>query len=74
MVAREVWDGLLEKAACGLGCEGFGMRLVKGEWDKRRTKLAVFYVSFWVLCKCLTDCSSGRLMANSILTAPADSR
>lgn len=54
--------------------EGFVMRLLKGEWDNRKTKLAVFCVSFWVLCKSLTDCSSGRLMANSVLTAPADRR
>lgn len=74
MLAGEVWNGLLEKAACGLGDEEFGMRLVEGEWDKRETKVSVFYVSFWVLCKSLTDYSSGRLMANSILTAPADKR
>lgn len=54
--------------------EGFDMRLLKSEWDKRKTKLAVFRVSLWVLCKSLTDCSSGRLMANSVLTVPADRR
>lgn len=70
----EVWDSLLVKAACALGCEGFNMRLVKGEWDKRKTKLSVSCVSFWVLYKSLTESSSGRLMAKSILTAPADRR
>lgn len=54
--------------------QGFGVSLQKGEWDKRKIKLAVFCVSFWVLCKSLTDCSSRRLMANSVLTAPADRR
>ena len=41
-----VWNGLLEKAACGLGCEGFSMRLVKGECDKRKTKLSMFLSPF----------------------------
>lgn len=57
MVARELWDGLLGEG--GLWCwgveevEGFAMKLQKGEWDKRKTKLAAFCVSFWVLCKSL---------------------
>lgn len=34
VVAKEFWDGLLGRAASGLGGEGFGMRLVKGERDK----------------------------------------
>lgn len=25
------WNDLLEKDACGLSCEGFGMKLLKGE-------------------------------------------
>lgn len=59
VLAGEVWNGLLEKATCGLGDEGFDMRLVEGEWDKRETKVLVFCVSFWVLCKYLTAYSSG---------------
>lgn len=39
-------DGLLEKAACGLGCEGFWHGLVKGEWDKRKTNLLLFFGLF----------------------------
>lgn len=31
VLAREVWDGLLEMGAWGFGYEGFGMRLLKGE-------------------------------------------
>lgn len=34
MLARRVWDDLLEKAACGLGCEGFDMRLLKVGQEK----------------------------------------
>lgn len=64
-MAGEVWDGLLEKATCG-GGEEFGMRLVYGEWDKRKTKVVVSCVSFWELCKSRTDYGSRRLMANSI--------
>ena len=41
-----VWNGLLEKAACGPGCEGFSMRLVKGECNKRKTKLSTILSPF----------------------------
>ena len=41
-----VWNGLLEKAACGPGCEAFSMRLVKGECNKRKMKLSTFLSPF----------------------------
>lgn len=80
-IPRDMWIGgclrperswwLLEKAACGLGCEGLGVRVVGGSRTGEEVNclcfvsLPLFFFCVWgrigrvvQLCKALTDHSS----------------
>lgn len=45
-MARSGMASWRRQPVVGGGGEEFGMRLVYGEWDKRKTKVVVFCVSF----------------------------